>query len=145
TSYTLFRLFVRPVRPARRAEFAEFQPFCCRLLVLGLTIVLPLALGALESNNFSRHRLLQNLRYSPRAYGAPAFADRKPQALVHGHWRDQLYFQAHVVARHHHLHSLRQLRHARDVRCPEVKLRPVALEEWRVSPALILAQYVDFA
>ena len=51
----------------------------------------------------------------------------------------------HVVARHHHLHAFRQLRHAGHVRGPEVELRPIALEERRVPPALVLRQHVDFA
>src|SRR2546421_337284 len=89
--------------------------------------------------------LLDHFSYGTRAHSASAFANREPQALVHGYRRNQLHRQRHVVARHHHLHPLRQLRHTRDVRRTEVELRPVSLEERRVTATLILAQYVDFA
>src|SRR5579863_2245418 len=89
--------------------------------------------------------LLNNLCNSACSHGSTAFANSEPQPLIHSHRRDQLHHQAHVVARHHHLSSCRQFRHARDIRRPEVKLRPVSLEERRVPPAFILAQYVYLA
>src|SRR5690606_40776327 len=47
-----------------------------------------------------------------------------------------------VVARHHHLHSLRQLHRTRHVGRAEVELRTITLEERRVPAALLLRQYV---
>src|SRR5437763_1772071 len=57
----------------------------------------------------------------------------------------ELHPQAHVVARHHHLRALGERAQARDVRRPEVELRPVPLEERRVPSALLLLQDVDLA
>src|SRR5580658_2060033 len=88
--------------------------------------------------------LFHNLPDRAGAHRAAAFTNREPQSLVHGHRRDQLHFQSHVVARHHHLRAFRQLRHPRHVRRPEVELRPVSLEERRVPSPFFLAQYVDF-
>ena len=48
----------------------------------------------------------------------------------------------HVVPRHHHLPPLRQRRHSRHVRRPEVELRPVPVEERRVPAPLFLRQHV---
>src|ERR1039457_166078 len=89
--------------------------------------------------------LLHNLCNCPSSHSPSTFSNGKPQPLVHGHRRDQVHDQAHVVARHHHLSSFRQFRHSRHVRRPEVKLRPVSFEERRVPPAFILAQYVNLA
>ena len=50
-------------------------------------------------------------------------------ALVHGHRRDQLDFQLHVISRHHHLHTLRQLRDARHAQQEHDKqCSPVAVD-----------------
>src|ERR1017187_296809 len=57
--------------------------------------------------------LLRNLSNRTRAHRASAFANRKPQALFQCHRRNQLNRQFHVVARHHHLHTRRQLRNTR--------------------------------
>src|SRR5207247_1644726 len=86
--------------------------------------------------------LLYDLRHRAGADGAAALADREAQPLVHRDRRDQLNGQTHVVPRHHHLHSRRQRRYPRHVRRPEVELRPVAVEERRVPPPLLLRQDV---
>ena len=89
--------------------------------------------------------LLNNFRNRSRAYRVSAFADGKPQTLLHGHRRDQLNHQLHIVARHHHLRACRQFRHARHVRRTEIELRTIALEERRMTAAFFLGQNVDFA
>src|SRR5512135_955383 len=89
--------------------------------------------------------LLQDLRDDAGADGAAALADRKAQALFHRDRADQLDRHLDVVARHHHLDALRQLHRTRHVRRAEVKLRPIALEERRVTPALLLRQHVHLA
>src|SRR5882672_6599975 len=66
------------------------------------------------------------------------FPNGEPEPFVHRDRRDQLDRHLHVVPRHHHLHPFRQLHASRHVRRPEVELRPVPLEERRVSPALLL-------
>src|SRR5690606_22692242 len=86
--------------------------------------------------------LLQDLGDDAGADGAAALADREAQLLLHGDRRDQLDRHLHVVARHHHLHSLRQRHRPRHVRRPEVELRPVAREERRVTTTLLLRQNV---
>src|ERR1017187_5638829 len=88
--------------------------------------------------------LLHDLGYSAGAHGAAALANGEAQPLIHGHRGDQFHRQADVIARHHHLRPLGQLRHSGHVRGAEVELRPVSLEERRVPSALFLAQYVDF-
>src|ERR1039457_364547 len=51
--------------------------------------------------------LFDDVGDSAGADGPSAFANRKPQALVHGDGRDQFHFQVHVVPRHHHLRAFR--------------------------------------
>src|SRR5258708_27882247 len=170
---SLLDFLVHLMLAAKRAEFLEFNPLGGGLLVLGTAVVLPLALSTLKSDNcahicslrsqgggwwtvgggkiflpptsYHPPPLFQYLRYSSRSYGPSAFANREPQSFIHGHWCDQLHHQTHVVARHHHLAALGQLRHPRHVRRPEIELGPVALEEWRVPPAFFFAQHLNFA
>src|SRR2546422_1680685 len=78
--------------------------------------------------------LLQDLGGHAGADGAAAFADRKPQLLLHRDRRDQLDRHLRIVSRHHHLHPRRQLHRPRHVRRPQVKLRPIPLEKRRVPP-----------
>src|SRR2546428_4441672 len=86
--------------------------------------------------------LLQDLRDHAGADGAAAFADRKPQLLLHRDRRDQLDRHLRVAPRHHHLHPRRQLHRPRHVRRPQIKLRPIPLEERRMPPAFFLRQDV---
>src|SRR5204863_1786961 len=79
------------------------------------------------------------------ADGAAAFADRKPQLLLHRDRRDQLDRHLRVVPRHHHLHPRRQLHRPRHIRRPQVKLRPIPLEKRRVPAPPLLRQHVHFA
>src|SRR5918911_1843281 len=87
--------------------------------------------------------LLSDLGDHPRAHRAPALADGEAQPLIHGDRLDQLDRHLHVVARHDHLGALREVRDAGHVGRAEVELRPVAVEERRVAPALLLLQAVD--
>src|SRR6266550_3367729 len=89
--------------------------------------------------------LLQDLGGHAGADGAAAFADRKPQLLLHRDRRDQLDRHLRVVPRHHHLHPRRQLHRPRHVRRPQVKLRPIPLEKRRMPPAFLFGQDVHFA
>src|SRR5579872_3798098 len=82
--------------------------------------------------------LLDDFRDSAGAHGVAAFANRKSQSLLKSYGGDQRDLRRHVVARHHHLHALRQLYISRHVRRAEVELRPVSREERRVSSAFFL-------
>src|SRR5207247_2789245 len=89
--------------------------------------------------------LLQDLRDHAGADGAAAFADRKPQLLLHRDRRDQLDRHLRVVPRHHHLDAGGEFHRPRHVRRPQVKLRPIPLEERRMPPAFLFGQDVDLA
>src|SRR5580704_12926475 len=89
--------------------------------------------------------LLDDLGDRSGADGSAALADSEAQALLHGHRGVQRDFQRDVVARHHHLRTLRQLGRSRHVRGAEVELRTVAVEERRVASTLFLRQHVDLA
>src|SRR5205823_6313391 len=84
-------------------------------------------------------------RRYPCTHGAAAFADRKPQLLLHRDRRDQLDRHLRVVPRHHHLHPRRQLHRPRHVGRPQVKLRPIPLEKRRVPVPLPLRQHPPVA
>src|SRR5215471_13308254 len=90
----------------------------------------------------SEKQLLDDLRDGARADGVAAFANRKAQPLFERHRRNQRHFAAHVIARHHHFHSLRQLHIPGYVGGAEIELRTIAREERRVAPSFFLRQYV---
>src|SRR6185503_7754027 len=87
--------------------------------------------------------LLNNLGDRACAHRMSAFADGKAQTLLHGYRRDQLNHQLHVVPRHHHFRSARQLSHSRHIRRAQVELRTVSLEERRMPPSFFLGQDVN--
>src|SRR2546429_193135 len=69
-----------------------------------------------------------------------ALPDGETETLVHGDRLNQLDLHRHVVTGHDHLGALRQLGHPGDVGGTEVELRPVAAEERRMAPALLLLE-----
>src|ERR1700679_3911978 len=87
-------------------------------------------------------RLLNDLANSTRTDSPAALTNGEPQALLHSDRRMQRDLELDVIARHHHLGALRQLRRPGHVRGPEVKLRTIAVEERRMPPAFFLAQDV---
>src|SRR5258705_7083083 len=89
-------------------------------------------------------RLLQNLRYDTGTHSTTALTNGEAELLFHRDRGDQLDRHLRVVARHHHLHTTRQLHISRDVGGAEVELRPVAFEERGVPSAFFFIQDVDF-
>src|SRR6202011_5526448 len=87
--------------------------------------------------------LLDDLCRYARADRAAALTDGEAHLLFDGDWGDQLDLHGDVVARHHHLGTLRQLDLTGHVRGPHVELRAVALEERGVTATLFLGQDVD--
>src|SRR5262249_39403621 len=86
--------------------------------------------------------LFNNLTNRTRTHRATTFTNGEAQTFLHRDRRDQLDVHRHVIARHHHLYSLRQVRHPPHVRGPEVKLRPVTRKERRVATTFFLRQHV---
>src|SRR4029077_17619777 len=111
-----------------------------------LTLPLPhLRLNITRRRGRGRGRLLiQNIAHATRADGFAAFANCEPNSLLHGYRRDQLDLDRDVVARHDHLHTIRQFDCAGYIRRPEIKLWPVIGEEWSVTSAFLLTQHVNF-
>ena len=70
------------------------------------------------------------------AHGTTTLTDREPQTLVHRDRLTQLHRDRHVVTRHHHLRTLRQLDRPRHIRRPEEELRPIVVEERLVTTTL---------
>src|SRR5215469_5570617 len=87
--------------------------------------------------------LLEHLGHDPGAHRPATLTDGEPELLLHGDGGDQLHLDRDVVPRHHHLHVVRELHRPGHVGGAEVELRPVALEERGVTPALFLGQHVD--
>ena len=134
----LLNLFVRGVLPARVAEFRRFEPVLMLLPVLRGRVVAVLTIAALECDDFSHGRLLDDLGDSAGAHRVAALANGEPQSLLERYRRDQRNLYRYIVPRHHHLHSVRERRHPRHVRGPEVELRPVSFKEGRVPPTFFL-------
>src|SRR2546426_7376258 len=89
--------------------------------------------------------LLQDLGDAARAPRAAALADREAQLLLQRERRDQLDRHLRVVPRHPHLHPRRQLHRPRHVRRPQIKLRPIPLEEGGMAPTFLLGEHVHLA
>src|SRR5450631_1726516 len=87
----------------------------------------------------------KNLGDDAGADSLATFTNREAQTFLAGDRRNELDLQAHVVARHHHLGAFGQRHQPRHVRRPEIKLRPVSLEERRVATTLLFLQDVDLA
>src|SRR5512135_3644147 len=90
-----------------------------------------------------RSRLLDDLGDRAGPDRPAALADGEAQGLLHGDVGDQLDLQVDGVAGHDHLDVVGELDGPGDVGRPEIELRPVALEERRVPPALFLGQGDD--
>src|SRR3954447_10485302 len=89
--------------------------------------------------------LLLDTGHHPGAHGAATLTDGEAQAVVHCDRLDQLDRHLDVVTRHDHLRALGQVGDAGHVRRAEVELRPVAVEERRVTATLLLLQAVDLS
>src|SRR3546814_16275620 len=63
---------------------------------------------------------------------------------VHCDRRNQLYTELNIVTRHNHLRAFGQDNFTSDVCCAEIELRTIVREEWRVTPAFLLRQHIDF-
>src|SRR5437879_2700717 len=74
---------------------------------------------------------------------APPLTDGKATALFQRHRRVQLDRDRDVVARHDHLDAFGQDDLPRHIGGADVELRPVAIEEGGVAPALFLRQDID--
>src|SRR5471030_584094 len=88
--------------------------------------------------------LLDDARHHAGADGAAALANGEAKFLLHGDRHDQVHFHRHVVARHHHFGTGRQVHHAGHVGGAEVKLRTVVGEERSMTTALFLGEDVGF-
>src|SRR5512139_4013155 len=75
-------------------------------------------------------RLLNDFCYNSRSHRSAAFTDCKTKALFHGDVGNEFDRHGiHVVARHDHFHTAGKLNDAGHVRCPEVELRTVPIQE----------------
>src|SRR5579883_3118384 len=63
--------------------------------------------------------------------------------LFHRDRLDQLDGHLDVIARHHHLHALRQLDGSGDISGANVELRTIAIEEGSMPPTLLFGENVD--
>src|SRR6476469_9659601 len=85
---------------------------------------------------------LQDLGDAAGAHGTATLTDGETQTLVHRGRLPQLHRHRHVVTRHHHLRTLRQLHRASHIRRPEEELRPIIVEERLVTTTLVLVQHI---
>src|SRR6266496_156077 len=89
-----------------------------------------------------RALLLEDLDDAAGTHGAATLTDREPQPLGHRDRGDQPHGHLGVIPRHRHLGPLRQGDLTGDVGGPEVKLRPIVIEERRVPPPLLPRQHI---
>src|SRR3954454_23758168 len=89
--------------------------------------------------------LLDNARHHARTDRSAALADREAELFFHRDRHDQVHFHGDVVARHHHLGTLRQMHHAGHVGGAEVELRTVVGEERGVATSLFLGEDISLS
>src|SRR5271169_6522538 len=92
----------------------------------------------------SHSALLDDARHHAGADGAAALANGEAKFLLHSDRHDQVHFHRHVVARHHHFGTGRQVHYAGHVGGAEVELRTVVSEERGMTAALFLGEDVGF-
>src|SRR6266542_2471648 len=81
-----------------------------------------------------RALLLEDLDDAAGTHGAATLTDREPQPLGHRDRGDQPHGHLGVIPRHRHLGPLRQAHLTGHVGGPEVKLRPVVVENGVCRP-----------
>ena len=92
-----------------------------------------------------RMKLFDDFGYNAGTYCSTAFSDRESQTFFDSDWSDQFDSHSDVVARHAHFCTFWQGQVTSFVSCSEVELWSVTVEEWSMSTALFLLQYVYFA
>src|SRR5882757_1094880 len=96
------------------------------------------------TSDVSKIRLFQNFSNLSGAYGTAAFTDSEFQPFFHGYRLDQLHSQVGIITRHNHFSAGIQFYFSGYVRCTEIELGTVFVEERRVTATFFLAQYVYF-
>src|SRR5436190_13125063 len=89
--------------------------------------------------------LFKDFSYLAGANCTSTFADGEFQPLLHSDWRDEFHSQSSIIARHYHFGSCRQFHLPCYVRCAEIKLGAIFIEEWSVSSTFFLAKYVNLS
>ena len=89
--------------------------------------------------------LLKNLDNLTRTYRTAALADSETQTLVQCNRVDERYGNGNVVARHHHVYTLRQSDLAGYVHRTQVELGTVFVVERRVTATLLLFQDIELS
>src|SRR5215831_14419591 len=90
-----------------------------------------------EARKRGHYPLRLDLDDDASADGAATLADGEARPLLQRHRGHQLHANRDVVPRHDHLHALPQLDRPRHIRRADVELRPIAVEEGRVSAPLL--------
>src|SRR5580700_7509956 len=89
--------------------------------------------------------LVEDLGYNSGAHCSAAFAYCKPETLFHSYGLNKLAGNANIIARHNHLHALRQVHLAGYICGAEEELRRVARKERGMAPTLFLGQDVELS
>ena len=81
--------------------------------------------------------LFYNLSNNTCANCTSAFSNSKTKPVFHRNRMNQLNSHLHVITRHHHLSTRRQLTSASHIRCTEVKLWTITFKEWCMTTTFI--------
>src|SRR5680860_418334 len=85
---------------------------------------------------------LEDLGDAAGTHRTTTLTDREPQTLIHRDRLTQLHRHLHIVTRHHHLRTRRQLDRPRHIRRPEKELRTIIIEERLMTTTLLLRQHI---
>ena len=82
-------------------------------------------------------------RPAPTVRPPSRIANRRPSSIAIGAINSTVHLR--VVTRHAHLRTLRQRHRPRDIRRPEIELRPIIREERLVTTTLLLRQHIHLS
>src|SRR5579875_891744 len=113
---------------------------------LSLIFITPFLFTSLEAGKEAEHYIrgsLNDLQAETCADGIPTFADGERDAFLQCNRLAQFHGYFNGIARHNHIHALRQPDRSRYVGSAHVELRLIAAEEGSVTTALLSGERVD--
>src|SRR5207342_73872 len=85
---------------------------------------------------------LDDLGDAAGAHGTTTLTNREPQTLIHRDRLPKFDRDRHIVTRHHHLSTRRQLNRPRHISRPKEELRPIIIEKRLMPATLLLRQHI---
>ena len=90
-------------------------------------------------------KLLDDANHLTGANGTATFADSELQTGVHSNGSDELHGDLHVIARHHHLDTVREEDLTGNIQGADEELGTIVIVERGVTTTFFLLQHIDLS